>query len=59
MPAFLELLEIVLTLEIPISLCKLCSDARELKEEELVEGAKFSGMYDLAKKVAEVSVVGF
>ncbi len=59
LPPLSDLIEIIQVLEIPISLCKLCADARGLREDDLIEGARFSGMYEFAKKAAESSVVSF
>ncbi len=56
---FPELLEILQVLEVPMWVCKPCAEARGIKEEDLVEGAKFSGMYDFAKKAVEASVASF
>jgi predicted peroxiredoxin len=39
--------------------CKPCAEVREIKEEELVEGVKFSGVYDLAKLAVKMNTVSF
>ncbi len=54
---FSELLEILQILEVPLLICKPCAEARGLTKEDLVEGAEMSGMYDLAKKAVESSVL--
>ncbi len=54
---FPELLEILQILEVPILICKPYAEARGMTEEDLVEGAEMSGMYDLAEKAVESSVL--
>lgn len=46
---FADVFEICQILKIPILVCKPCAEVRGIKEEDLVEGAKYSGIYDLAK----------
>jgi uncharacterized protein involved in oxidation of intracellular sulfur len=54
-----EIFEICQILEIPMLVCKPCAEARGLTEDDLAEGAKLSGVYDLAKLSVESSVISF
>ncbi|MEW6681075.1 MAG: DsrE family protein [bacterium] len=57
--SFKDAFEICQILKIPILVCKPCAEARGIKEEELVEGAKFSGVYDLAKLAVRMNTISF
>lgn len=46
---FAEIFEICQILKIPMLVCKPCAEVRGIKEADLAEGCKFSGVYDLAK----------
>ncbi|MEW6609362.1 MAG: DsrE family protein [bacterium] len=56
---FSDAFEICQILKIPMLVCKPCAEVRGIKEEELVEGAKFSGVYDLAKLAARMNTISF
>lgn len=43
--SFKDTFEICQILKIPILVCKPCAQARGIKEEDLVEETKFSGVY--------------
>ncbi len=57
--SFKDAFEICQILNIPILVCKPCAEARGIKEEDLVEGARFSGVYDLAKLATQMNTVSF
>lgn len=57
--AFSDVFEICQILKIPILVCKPCADARGIKEDDLVDGARFSGIYDMAKLAARMNTVSF
>ncbi|MFH1563869.1 MAG: DsrE family protein [Nitrospirota bacterium] len=57
--AFSDAFEICQILKIPMLVCKPCAEVRGIKEEDLVEGAKFSGVYDLAKLAVKMNTVSF
>lgn len=57
--SFSDVFEICQILKIPILVCKPCAEVRGIKEEELVENAKFSGVYDLAKLAARMNTLSF
>ena len=57
--AFSDVFEICQILKIPILVCKPCAEARGIKADDLVEGAKFSGVYDMAKMAARMNTISF
>ena len=57
--SFKDAFEICQILKIPILVCKPCAEARGIGEGDLVEGARFSGVYDLAKLAARMNTVSF
>jgi len=56
---FSDVFEICQILKIPMLVCKPCAQARGIKEEDLVDGAKFSGLYDLAKLAVKMHTITF
>jgi predicted peroxiredoxin len=56
---FAEVFEICQILKIPILVCKPCAEIRGIKEADLAEGTKLSGIYDLAKLVASRHTISF
>ncbi len=56
---FQDVLEAVQALGVEMLVCKPCAEARGIAEEELIEGARFAGMYDLTKLAAEGTVISF
>jgi predicted peroxiredoxin len=56
---FADVFEICQILKIPILVCKPCALIRGIKEEDLIEGSKFSGIYDLAKLAAKSNTISF
>lgn len=56
---FAEIFEICQILKIPILVCKPCAEVRGIKEADLADGAKFSGVYDLAKLAASRHTISF
>lgn len=56
---FADVFEICQILKIPILVCKPCALIRGINEEDLIDGAKFSGIYDLAKLAANNNTISF
>ncbi|MDI6781783.1 MAG: DsrE family protein [bacterium] len=57
--AFSDVFEICQILKIPILVCKPCAEARGIKQDDLIDGARFSGIYDMAKLAARMNTVSF
>ncbi|MFH0774242.1 MAG: DsrE family protein [bacterium] len=57
--SFKDAFEICQILKIPMLVCKPCAEVRGIGEGDLVEGARFSGVYDLAKLAARMNTVSF
>lgn len=56
---FADVFEICQILKIPIMVCKPCALIRGINEDDLIETAKFAGIYDLAKKAANTNTISF
>jgi predicted peroxiredoxin len=56
---FADVFEICGILKIPIMVCKPCALIRGIKEEDLIDTASFSGIYDLAKMAANTNTISF
>lgn len=56
---FSDVFEICQILKIPMLVCKPCAEVRGIHEADLAEGARFAGVYDLAKMAARMHSITF